>query len=49
MKRIELNGLWQMTGNGYTCSGQIPGSVYSFLMDAGLAEDPYYRDNELWF
>ncbi len=49
MKRIELNGLWQMTGNGYDCRGTIPGSVYSFLMDAGLADDPYYRDNELWF
>ena len=27
--------------------GEIPGSVYSFLLDAGLMEDPYYRDCEL--
>ncbi len=27
--------------------GIIPGSVYSFLIGAGLMEDPYYRDNEL--
>ena len=28
-------------------SGRIPGSVYSFLLGAGLMEDPYYRDREL--
>lgn len=27
--------------------GSIPGSVYSFLLGAGLMEDPYYRDREL--
>ena len=27
--------------------GRIPGSVYSFLLGAGLMEDPYYRDREL--
>ena len=27
--------------------GKIPGSVYSFLLDARLMEDPYYRDCEL--
>jgi len=47
MKRIDLNGLWHMTGNGYDCAGTIPGSVYSFLLDAKLTEDPFYRDNEL--
>ena len=47
MKRIDLGGLWQMTGNGFDCTGTIPGSVYSFLLEAKLAEDPYYRDNEL--
>ncbi len=35
-----------MEGNGYCCEGQIPGSVYSFLLNAGLVDEPYYRDNE---
>ena len=36
-----------MTGNGYDVTGQIPGSVYSFLyLDNGLLPDPYYRANE---
>ena len=35
-----------MTGNGYDVEGKIPGSLYSFLLDAGLMDDPYYRDNE---
>lgn len=48
MKRINLNGTWRMTGNGYACEGQVPGSVYSFLLDNGLMEDPFYRDNELF-
>ena len=47
MKRIDLNGIWRMTGNGFDCTGTVPGSVYSFLLDAGLMEDPFYRDNEL--
>ena len=47
MKRFDLNGNWRLTGNGYDCTGKIPGSVYSFLLDAGLMEDPFYRDNEL--
>ncbi|MBO4411070.1 MAG: glycoside hydrolase family 2 protein [Lachnospiraceae bacterium] len=46
MKRFDLNGTWEMTGNGYCCTGKIPGSVYSFLLDAGLMEDPFFRENE---
>ena len=46
MERIDLNGFWTMTGNGFNCIGQIPGSVYSFLLNSELMEDPYYRDNE---
>ena len=43
-----MNGSWKMTcGDGHTVTGQIPGSVYSFLLDAGEMDDPYYRDNEL--
>ena len=47
MQKISLNGIWNMSGGGYACSGTIPGSVCSFLLDAGLMEDPYYRENEL--
>ncbi|MBR5739553.1 MAG: glycoside hydrolase family 2 protein, partial [Lachnospiraceae bacterium] len=46
MKRIDLAGTWEMTGNGYRVSGEIPGSVYSFLLGQGLMPDPFYRDNE---
>ena len=46
MKNYSLCGEWRMTGNGYDCKGTVPGSLYSFLLNAGLMEDPYYRDNE---
>ena len=48
MEKWSLNGSWDLVcGDGHTVTGQIPGSVYSFLLDAGEMEDPYYRDNEL--
>lgn len=47
MKRISLNGIWQMQGAGFECEGTVPGSVYSFLLDKGLMEDPFYGMNEL--
>ncbi len=47
MKRINLSGIWQMKGNGYFCQANIPGSVYSFLLENKLIGDPFYRDNEL--
>ena len=47
MTRLDLNGIWQMQGAGYECEGTIPGSVYSFLLDNNLMEDPFYRMNEL--
>ena len=47
MKRIYLDGKWQMTGGGYSCFGEIPGSVYSFLhIDNEILPDPHFRDNE---
>ncbi|MBR2336718.1 MAG: glycoside hydrolase family 2 protein [Clostridia bacterium] len=49
MKRTLLNGTWNLKGNGYDVNGKIPGSLYSFLLDAGLVPDPFYRDNELLF
>ena len=46
MKRISLNGEWRMRGGGFDCVGTVPGSLYSFLLENALIEDPYYRDNE---
>ena len=46
MKSISLNGIWRMTGSDIDCEGKVPGSLYSFLLDAGLMEDPSWRDNE---
>ncbi len=47
MQRISLDGVWTLSGNGYHCTGNIPGSVYSFLLEQGWIPDPYFRDNEL--
>ena len=46
MKKLLLNGKWNMQGAGFCCDGTIPGSVYSFLIDNKLMDDPFYRDNE---
>ncbi len=43
----DLNQVWTMRcPDGRCVEGRIPGSVYSFLLDAGLMEDPCWRDNE---
>ena len=47
MTKLDLNGTWRMTGAGFDCTGTIPGSVYSFLLDNHLMENPFYRQNEL--
>ena len=47
MQRFDLNGTWTLSGGGYDCRGVIPGSVYSFLLDNKLIDDPYYRDMSL--
>ncbi len=47
MKKLILNGEWNLKGNGFDCNDTVPGSVYSFLLNNGLIEDPFYRDNEL--
>lgn len=49
MNRFDLNGIWRMMGNGFDITGTVPGSVYSFLIDAGKVPDPYYRYNEKIF
>ena len=47
MKKKDLNGIWQLCYNGQTCTGTVPGSVYSFLLENKMMDDPFYRDNEL--
>ena len=46
MKKISLNGKWRMTGAGFDTVGNIPGSLFSFLLENKLIDDPFYRDNE---
>ncbi|MFC5528741.1 beta-mannosidase [Cohnella yongneupensis] len=48
MNRFYLNGEWefkQATEHRWL-SGQVPGSVVADLLNLGLLEDPFYRDNE---
>jgi beta-mannosidase len=48
MQQYLLNGIWNMSDTGgKVYEGIVPGSVYSFLLNNGELEDPYYRDNEL--
>lgn len=46
MQKFDLGGKWRLVGGGYTCEDTIPGSVYGFLLNNQLIDDPYYRDNE---
>ncbi len=46
MKKLSLNGKWRMTGGDFDCYGNIPGSLFSILLENELMDDPFYRDNE---
>ena len=54
MQKISLNGTWRMCVEGENpfvpahqwVDAQVPGSVYSALLDAGLMPNPFWRDNE---
>jgi beta-mannosidase len=48
MKTLMLTGIWQLQDdNGLLPQEvQVPGSVYNDLLQAGIIEDPFYRDNE---
>lgn len=48
MHRIDLNGSWQMkkTTSHEWIDAKVPGSVVTDLLNAGLIDDPFYRDNE---
>lgn len=47
MKTLSLNGVWSLNFADTACTGEIPGSVYSFLLASGHMQDPHYLDNEL--
>ena len=54
---LSLDGTWKMvsdqsisdllSGNGWgtAIDAQVPGSIYTALVEAGVIEDPYYEDN----
>lgn len=48
MNFLSLNGKWEMRkkDDSTVVQASIPGSVYSNLIDSGLMDDPYFRDNE---
>lgn len=49
MFTLDLNGLWKMKSiDGVDwIDAKVPGTVFNDLMNAGIMEDPFYRDNEL--
>lgn len=54
---LSLDGTWKMisgqkisdllAGNGWNAAidAEVPGSIYTALVEAGVIEDPYYEDN----
>ncbi|MBQ7374228.1 MAG: glycoside hydrolase family 2 protein [Clostridia bacterium] len=46
MEKYYLNGKWKIKSKAYDIIGDVPGSVYTALLENGLMEDPFYRDNE---
>ncbi|NLZ46592.1 MAG: glycoside hydrolase family 2 protein [Clostridiales bacterium] len=48
--KLNLNSDWKMQKSGdrisYLCN--VPCSVYKTLVECGVIENPYYRENELW-
>jgi len=48
MLSLTLNGVWKMkrTDEADWIDGQVPGSVFHDLMQAGKMEDPFFRENE---
>lgn len=48
MTKIFLNGNWKFkrTDDGSYYPATVPGSAFQDLLDNGLMDDPYYRDNE---
>jgi len=49
MQTLSLNGKWHFSvlGKENWSTANVPGSVYSDLLNIGKMDDPYWRDNEL--
>ena len=50
MKKLLLNGIWTLEIPKIAFGqvpASVPGSVYHDLLQNGLMEDPFYRDNEM--
>ena len=47
MKKISLNGQWDLSGSGLEKSivGTVPGCVHTDLINEGIIKDIFYRDN----
>ena len=47
MKKLNLCGMWEMTGeDGRCCPSEVPGSVLKTLLDQGVISDPFDGMNE---
>jgi beta-mannosidase len=47
MQKVNLNGNWTAYGGSMSeIKAQVPGCIHTDLLNNGLIEDPYYRDNE---
>ncbi len=48
MRNIDLNGKWKFKNvvKEEWIDAEVPGTVFSDLLNAGLTVDPFYRDNE---
>ncbi|KAK7109882.1 beta-mannosidase-like [Littorina saxatilis] len=47
--QLDLTGTWTVSNSarGISVPGQVPGSMYTALMNSKVIEDPYYRDNDV--
>ena len=41
-----LNGKWRLYNAKYDITAKVPGTLCGSLLEQGLIDDPYYRDNE---
>jgi beta-mannosidase len=48
MNKLSLNGQWEFkkTSENSWLAGQVPGSVVADMLNLGLLDDPFFRDNE---
>ncbi len=46
-QKIAKNWVMKKVGTDVVYPATVPGTVYTDLLEYGLMEDPYYRDNEL--